>query len=159
MTIQQEDIKDLARRQLDKRLNRIREGIPFLTAPRGGWVKALRSAYGMSQTDLASRMRISRQAVAQLERREAEGGITLKALEQAADALGAEVVYAIVPRQPLTDTLEERALKIARQMTGSVRHSMRLEDQEPTSDTEERTRRLAAKLLAKPGQLWSEADE
>lgn len=104
-------------------------------------------------------MNLSRQAVTQLEKREAEGSATLRALEQAAHALGAELVYAIVPDRPIADTLEERALRMAGRITGSVRQSMRLEDQEPESDIDERTRRLAEELLASPRQLWSEPDD
>jgi predicted DNA-binding mobile mystery protein A len=148
-------IRELARQQLDQRLERIRSMIPDLGRPQRGWVSALRTAYAMSQADLARRMGISRQAVSQLEQRESDGSVTLKALEQAAQALGGELVYAIVPRRSISDTLEDRALRLASQMTASVRHTMRLEDQAPNSDLDERTRALARELLASPRQLWS----
>jgi len=148
-------IRELARQQLDRRLEKIRRMIPNLRRPQGGWVGALRTAYAMSQADLARRMGISRQAVSQLEQRESDGSATLKALEQAAHALGGELVYAIVPRHSISETLEGRALRLASQMTGSVRHTMRLEDQAPDSDLDERTRALAKELLASPRQLWS----
>jgi predicted DNA-binding mobile mystery protein A len=109
----------------------------------------------MNQADLARRMGISRQAVGQLEQRESDGAATLKALAQAADALGGELVYAVVPRQSIGEMLENRALRLASQMTGSVRHTMRLEDQAPDSDLDERARALASELLASPDQLWS----
>jgi predicted DNA-binding mobile mystery protein A len=109
----------------------------------------------MTQSALAERLGISRQAVSQLEQREGEGAATLKALEQAAQALGGELLYAIVPARSVQETLEARALELAAQMTGAVRHSMRLEEQEPVSDLEDRTRRLARELLTFPGQLWS----
>lgn len=113
----------------------------------------------MSQADLAERMEISRQSVSHLEKREADGSATLRALEEAARALGAELVYAIVPESSISDTLEERALALASRMTGSVRHTMRLEDQEPHSDIDQRTKDLAEKLLASPRQLWKGPDE
>ncbi len=148
-------IRELARQQLDRRLERIRSVVPDLRTPQGGWVSALRTAYAMNQADLARRMGLSRQAVGQLEQRESDGAATLKALAQAADALGGELVYAIVPRQSIGEILENRALRLASQMTGSVRHTMRLEDQAPDSDLDERARALASELLASPGQLWS----
>lgn len=151
-------VKELARKQLDQRLERIRELGPALSEPDAGWVSALRNALGMTQADLARRMDVSQQAVAQLEKREAGGSATLKALEGAAHALGGELVYAIVPRRPISDVLERRALELAARMTGSVRHSMRLEDQEPDSDLDERTRELAKELLASPRRLWSGTD-
>ena len=148
-------IRELARQQLDRRLERIRSVVPDLRTPQGGWVSALRTAYAMNQADLARRMGISRQAVGQLEQRESDGAATLKALAQAAEALGGELVYAVVPRQSIGELLENRALRLARQMTGSVRHTMRLEDQAPDSDLDERARALATELLASPDQLWS----
>ena len=148
-------IRELARQQLDRRLEKIRSVVPDLRTPQGGWVSALRTAYAMNQADLARRMGISRQAVGQLEQRESDGAATLKALAQAADALGGELVYAVVPRQSIGELLENRALRLARQMTGSVRHTMRLEDQAPDSDLDERARALASELLASPDQLWS----
>jgi len=153
------EVDTLARKQLDRRLEKVREAAPLLRAPRNGWINTIRSAFGMSQDMLAKRMGVSRQAISQLERREADGSVTLKALEQAARRLGGELVYAIVPARSITETLEARALHIASGMTGAVRHSMRLEDQEPPSDLQERTAELARELLASPGRLWSAADE
>lgn len=101
---------------------------------------------------------MSRQAVGDLEARERDGGVTLKALEQAAEALGGRLVYAIVPERSISQTLERRAVEVAGRMMGSVRHSMKLEDQEPLSSLDEPTRELARDLLASPGRLWSEPD-
>lgn len=151
-------VRQLSRRQLDDRLDRIREIGPALRAPGSGWISALRNALGMTQPELARRMDMTQQAVAQVEKRESEGSTTLKALEAAAQAFDAELVYAIVPRRPLSEVLEDRALELARRMTGSVRHSMKLEDQEPASDLDERTRELAEELLADPRRLWSQGD-
>jgi predicted DNA-binding mobile mystery protein A len=115
----------------------------------------LRTGLAMSQEDLARRMGISRQAVSQLEQREVGGSVTLNALKEVAHALDSEVVYALVPRRGIGATLEARALRLASRMTGSVRHTMRLEGQETESDLDERTRALAEELLASPGQLWT----
>jgi predicted DNA-binding mobile mystery protein A len=148
-------IRELARKQLDRRLDDIRSLAPQLRAPEDGWVCMLRTGLAMSQDDLARRMGISRQAVSQLEQREVDGAVTLKALKEAAQAMDSEVVYALVPRRGIAATLEARAQRLASRMTDSVRHTMRLEDQETESDLDERTRALAKELLASPGQLWS----
>jgi predicted DNA-binding mobile mystery protein A len=126
-----------------------------LEAPAGGWIAALRTAYGMSQNDLARRMGVSQQAVSQLERREAAGSATLHALEQAAEVLGGRLVYGIVTARPIEALIEDRAQHLAKQMTSSVRHTMRLEDQEPSADLDDRTRALARELKATPEKLWS----
>jgi predicted DNA-binding mobile mystery protein A len=148
-------IRELARQQLDRRLDKIRSAAPHLMTPENGWVHTLRTCLAMSQEDLARRMSISRQAVSQLEQREVDGSVTLNALKEAAEALDGHLVYAIVPSRGTAATLEARALRLASRMTGSVHHTMRLEDQETESDLDERTRTLAKELLASPGQLWT----
>ncbi len=152
-------IKELSRRQLDTRLDEVRSVRTALQPPKKGWIAALRTALGMSQAILAKRMKVSQQAVSQMERRESAGDITLGALKEAAEALGGHLVYAIVPSQPLEKTLEARALRIASQMTGAVRHTMRLEAQETDSDPEVRTLELARELVASPDRLWSLSDD
>jgi len=54
-------------------------------------ILTLRMKLGLSQKELAARMRTSQQAVARLESGE-HRGFTLKTLEKAAEALGAELV-------------------------------------------------------------------
>ena len=109
----------------------------------------------MSQKDLARRMGVSQQAVSQLERREADGSATLHALEQAAEALEGQLVYGVVPARSIDALIEARALHLATQMMNSVRHTMRLEDQEPSLDLDDRTRELARELKASPEKLWA----
>ena len=152
-------VEDVRRRQLDDRLDRIREILPALRPPSRGWIATLRDALGMTQAQLGTRMDVSQQAIAQLERREANGSATVGTLEEAARAMDAEVVYAIVPRRPIRTTLEERAEHVARKMIASLRQTMRLEDQETESDLEERTREIARDLLTSPGRLWSLPDD
>ncbi len=147
-------IGPLVRQQLDRRFSRIREFLPALLPPQGGWIVTLRTALGMSQVALAHRMGVTQQTISQLENREADGNVTLEALDKAARALGGQLVYAIVPERPIADALEQRALNIARERTSSVRHSMRLENQEPDSDVDARAQELAKELLATPKKLW-----
>lgn len=148
-------IKEVGRQQLDRRIDAIRGALSALRPPPRGWVASLRTALGMTQAHLAKRMGVARQAITQLEQRELHGSVTVKALQDAAHALGGELVYAIVPERSIHDTLEERANRLARQMAASVRHSMRLEDQETGSDLEERVREIARELMVSPGKLWS----
>jgi len=149
-------VEGLVRQQLDRRLEQIRGVASLVQPPRGGWVGTLRQALGMTQAQLARRMGISPQAVSQLEQREADGSVTLKALEQAAQALGARLTYAIVPDRPIEAILEQRARAVAARLTDSVRHTMRLEDQEPDASLGQRTEELAKELLSSPRQLWTE---
>ena len=65
-----------------------------------------------------------------LEKSEAENRITLGSLRDAADALGCELVYALVPKEgSLSKLLEQRARAEATENVLAVEHSMALEDQ------------------------------
>ena len=137
-----------------------------MTAPKvrrtGKWSKPLKHRFceliaeGASPTKAAEVLGLSRQsAYYQRGVDEDFAAFWEEALEQAAVALGGRLVYAVVPNRPLSETLEDQALSVAARMTGSVRHTMRLEDQEPSSDLDQRTRDLAQELLASPARLWS----
>ena len=81
-----------------------------------------------------------------LEKSEAEYRITLGSLRAAADALGCELVYALVPKHGSVRELAERsARELASENVRAVEHSMALEDQAVggvPQKIEEETRRL-----------------
>lgn len=116
-----------ARRQLDKRLKPLAE--LDLSRPKVGWTKAVRTALGMTMAQLGRRLGVSQPRIAALEAAEIDGSITLKSLERAAEALECRVVYALVPRRPLSELVMERAELIASRRLKSVQHSMSLENQ------------------------------
>ena len=68
-----------------------------------------------------------------LEISEADDTISLATLRRAAEALGCELRYALVSRQPLTATLEERASRLAQQQMAVISHSMALEKRRSSS--------------------------
>lgn len=116
--------------------------------PPAGWIKAIREGLGMAAAHLAARLGVATSTVTRLETSEAEDTISLATLRRAAEALGCELHYALVPRQSLTDTLESRALVLARQQMASASHSMALEAQSTARDiVEVQTRALADHLL------------
>src|SRR5579859_5403104 len=128
-----QELKNLRLRQVDAS---IRPWASLLnrTPPRGGWVRSIRQALGMSASQLGRRMGLSRQAIADLERREVHGTATLAALEKAAEAVNAELVYAIVPRKSLAETVRAQARTVADEQLKRVAHSMRLEAQDVSPD-------------------------
>ena len=109
--------------------------MPFRAAaknprPQKGWLRAIREAAGISASEVARILKTSRALPAQLEKAEAEDRITLKSLRAAANALGCDLVYALVPkRETLRELVEERARAEAKRQVLSVEHSMALEDQ------------------------------
>jgi predicted DNA-binding mobile mystery protein A len=73
-----------------------------LARPPRGWVRAVREALGMSAAALAARLGTTAGAVTRLEQSEASDRIRLETLRRAADALGCDLVYLLIPRSPLT---------------------------------------------------------
>jgi predicted DNA-binding mobile mystery protein A len=63
--------------------------------PPTGWIKAVRTAIGMSLQQLSHRLSITRQSVQEFEQREKDGSLTIKSLREAARALGMELVYGL----------------------------------------------------------------
>lgn len=125
--------------------------------PRNGWVRAVREALGMTQTQLAARLRVARQTVDDLERAEAGRRITLESLDRLAQALDCRVVYAVVPeRGSLGDLRRQRALALAEALLRPGEHSMKLEAQGVSRSERQRQRkRLAEQLLhGSPRKLW-----
>jgi len=124
-----------------------------LARPPRGWVRAVREALGMSAAALGARLGTTAGAVIRLEQSEAADRIRLDTLRRAADALGCDLVYLLVPRRPLTTVVRERARELARSQVKAVEQTMLLEDQ-ATRQTSELEDRLAERLLER-GSLWS----
>jgi predicted DNA-binding mobile mystery protein A len=91
--------------------------------------------------------------VTRLEQSEAAGRIRIDTLRGAADALGCDLVYVLVPRRPLSTVVRDRARQLARAQVAATEQTMRLEDQ-ATGDTTEMEDQLTEQLLARGG-LWS----
>jgi len=149
-------IQKLQLAQLDKRLQFFRD-LPNekRDPPRGGWISAIRKSLGISGNALAQRMGISQSAEAQFEKSEKERSISLQTLEKVAAALNADLVYAIVPRKSLRDTLEDRAFVKAKERVLPLANSMRLENQATSSEHLAReVEALQKQLLENPKELW-----
>ena len=147
----------VARRSLDQRFDELRHMTTPAAVPRGGWVRTVREALGMSAADLAARMGVAETAAFSLERNERAGRARLDTLRRAADAMDCDLVYALVPRLPLNAIVDARAHAVAASLLGHVPHSMALEDQQvPPETTREQLAAQAARLLDQPG-LWRDA--
>jgi predicted DNA-binding mobile mystery protein A len=139
------EFKKLRLRQLERAV------APFLAArhsarPQKGWIRAIREATGVPLRQLAQRLHRSMPLVNYLENSEAEYRITLGSLRDAADALGCELVYALVPKNgSIQELAEEGARSKAAENVRAVEHSMALEDQAVggvQEKIEEETRRI-----------------
>jgi predicted DNA-binding mobile mystery protein A len=149
--------RSTARRQLDKRLSSMQNMELFMRPPRG-WLKAIREALGMTTAQLGRRLGVVQSRVVAIEQAEAKGTITLNSLEKAAQALDCRLVYALMPRQPLEDIVEQRAALLAKSRLKSTGHTMTLEAQGvDATDESEQLKRLIRQLVEKSGsKLWEE---
>jgi predicted DNA-binding mobile mystery protein A len=124
--------------------------------PQRGWLKAIRESLGLTERQQASKLGITGSSLHKSELAEAEERISLGQLRKLADGLDCELVYALVPRKPLTQVVEDQARSIALQEVSSVAHTMTLEDQRPAM---ERLRkqvelRTAELLRGRWSDLW-----
>jgi len=117
-------------RQLDNKLKSFVSLLAIRPAPKG-WINQIRTSLNMSQAQLAKRLSISSPAIADLERREAEGKITLNSLREAGEALNLKLVYGFVPKDgSLEEMIEQKAKDQAVQIIKRTSKTMKLEDQE-----------------------------
>lgn len=108
----------------------------------------------MSAGQLASRMGVSATSVLSLEANERTGRAQLATLQRAADALDCDLVYALVPRQPLEHQVRAQAVQRSLPELSRVEQTMLLEDQAPTASAREWLRSEAVEAaIDRPG-LW-----
>lgn len=128
-----------------------------IAPPPTGWIKAIRNAIGMSMLQLGNRLSITKQSVQDIERREKDGSVTIKALREAARALDMQLVYGFVPNDGSLELLIERKAKeLATQIVMRTSNTMKLEDQENTKQRiekaiQERTTIIKTEM---PKTLW-----
>ncbi len=141
---------------LDKKLAKFAPTVGLIV-PSRGWINAIRTSIRMSLEQLGSRLGISKQAVNDLEDREASGSVTLRRLTEVANALDMEFVYGFVPRTgSIAGMVRGRTLDVARRIVERTSAGMSLEDQEVTRERLDSAIRDRAASLEEglPRFLW-----
>jgi len=141
---------------LDQKLTKLKAIIDS-EKPDRGWIFTIRSTINMSLRQMGKRLGISAQSVKEIEQREVDGSITLRSLNDAANALDMKVVYAIIPKNKSIDAIiEKRANELAREIVLRTSNTMRLEEQEiPGPRIEKAIREKATEIKIKmPKYLW-----
>jgi len=121
-------------------------------------VRAIREALGMTTSQFAKRLGITRPSVYDLEADEMSGGASLDRLRRAAAALDCRLVYALVPENSLEETVRRQALKQAKKRLGRVNVSQALEASAVDSESlSQQVDDLATELMVnRPSSLWNE---
>lgn len=118
-------------RGLDARVAQLSAARAAAAKPARGWLRATRTALGLSQAHVAGKLSLTQQAYAEFEAAEERGAISLNSLQRAAEAMECELIYFVVPRAGVANTFSELAQRTdphARQLAASE-HSMALEGQ------------------------------
>ena len=125
--------------------------------PPTGWIKAVRTAIGMSLQQLSNRLSITKQSVQEIEQREKDGSLTIKSLREAAKALDMQLVYGFVPMDgSLEELIDRKAKELAKQIVLRTSNSMKLEDQENSKQRIEKAIEERAIIIKNemPKTLW-----
>lgn len=145
---------NLRLRQLDAVLG-VGTALRFRPPPQVGWIRTVREALGMSLRQLARRTGLSKTTVASIESNEAKGSVRLESLVRLADAMDCDLVYAIVPRHSLEETLNRQTTLAAERIVRRVSDSMELEAQGTPSEEQDRlVEEVANRLRENPRDAW-----
>lgn len=151
-------VRDAVRRQYERIVDTVAARVSGTSVPREGWVRTVRKALGMTGTQLAKRLGVTKAAVYQAERRELDGEVTIKHMQSLANGLGCRFVYAIVPDTSVENAIRVRARKKATAIVGRADVHMALEQQAlATSRNREEVERIVEELVRRPPpDLWDD---
>ena len=153
-------MKDLKQKLMIMQMDaKLKEFSPLLKhqLPEGGWIQSIRTSLKMSLRQFGERMKVTHQGAENLEKREKEGAITLKSLEEAGRVLNMKFVYGFVPMEgSIEKTIENKARALALKIVKTTSDTMALEDQKNTKKrlkkaVEEKTKQLVYEM---PRHLW-----
>ena len=132
-------------------------GMQHVIVPPIGWIKAIRNGIGMSMEQLGKKLSITKQGVMDIEKREKEGAITIKSMQEIAKAIDMQFVYGFVPDAgSLDQMIEMRSLEMAKTIVQRTSTTMKLEDQVNSKERIEKAiKERAAEIINKtPKILW-----
>jgi predicted DNA-binding mobile mystery protein A len=142
--------------QLNEKMLQL-SGMQHVIVPPIGWIKAIRNGIGMSMEQLGKKLSITKQGVMDIEKREKEGAITIKSMQEIAKAIDMQFIYGFVPDAgSLDQMIEMRALEIAKTIVQRTSTTMKLEDQVNSKERIEKAiKERAAEIINKtPKILW-----
>ena len=142
--------------QLNEKMDQL-NGMQHVIVPPIGWIKAIRNGIGMSMEQLGKKLSITKQGVMDIEKREKEGAITIKSMQEIAKAMDMKLVYGFVPNEgDLEQMIETRAIEMAKKIVERTSNTMKLEDQANSKERIEKAiKERASEIINKtPKILW-----
>jgi len=153
------NVKNTIRRQYSSIVNATARKLEGIRKPNKGWICSMRSALGMTGSDLARRMKITPAAIYEVEQKELSGAVTIQRMEKLAAAMGGRFVYAIVPKESTVESIiRDQAQRKAERLLRRTNTQMALEKQalDETRLQEEVDRLRDDLIRSRPADLWSD---
>ncbi len=151
-------VKETVRRQIARQIDTAASSaVNAIAVPSEGWIATMRKALGMTGAQLGRRMGLSGKRISQVEKAEMDGGVTLRSMQNFAEAMDANFVYAIFPKEGgVQGIINYQAYKKAEALVSRVSTHMALEKQALGESQEQaEIKRLADELIRKPpADFW-----
>jgi len=149
--------KKLAREQMDGTMKSF-ESLRAMSAPKKGWIRAIRDTLGMTGVQLAKRLKVNQQRVARIEQDEVLGKVTLNTMQNAAEAMDCVFVYGVVARDGLEQIVRRKAELVAKKRMARSNQMMRLEKQELSEADKAKSMQTVIDEIIEtmPKSLWDE---
>lgn len=150
--------KIVAKQYRDKVNQAVNQFGNFSIRPQEGWLRTVRTALGMSGTQLAKRLGVTKSRVSKAEQDEPLGSVTLKTMRNMAEAMDCKFVYAVVPNENVEVIIGQRAKEKARLQVKAASTYMALEAQSLNKEQLEfEIERIAAQIIDKmPSDFWND---
>lgn len=151
-------IKAIVTRQYQDIVDRAGKALATVSLPPEGWLCTARKALRMSGAQLSRRLGVSRAQISKTEKNELTGGVTLKTMQNMAEAMGYRFVYAIVPQKDTQSLIEKQAHEKALSLVQQANQQMALEAQALSAQQiQYEITRLQQELLEKmPKDFWDD---
>lgn len=132
--------------------------LPDHGLPKEGWLRTVRTALGISGTQLGKKLGVTKARISKAEQDEPHGRVTLKTMQSMAEAMDCRFVYAIVPKQNVEAVIKQRAIEKARVQVKAASTHMALESQALNKEQLEfEIERIAAQIIDKmPSDFWND---
>ncbi len=135
----------VAARELDVRQKHFRLG-GKANKNHGPWLRGVRQTLGITAVEMAATLKVGRETVFRMERRERGMDISMVKLDQMAHAMGCQLVYSIVPvKGTLTEMAEAQAWKKRLRREEKARKEGKGEAAAPVLREPEETKPVAAR--------------
>ncbi len=118
-----------------------------------GWIHQMRVALGLTLGKLGDLSGLTLPSVAQAERGEIQGKLTIETLRKMAEAMNCDFIYTFAPKSDMNEFIQKKAYEKARKILTRADLHMSLENQKVQSDLENRILKLQQKLILE-GKVW-----